>query len=99
MTGRLVTELKACEEKKAHLKTQMREVVAAGAEGAVEVGRDEIEAALSDLRSTLDYATPEEQKALVQEHIREIRVPEKGLALLETDPTGLLSSLGVCEFQ
>ena len=77
----------------------VRAVWAAGAEGAAEVGRDEIEAALSDLRSTLDYATPEEQKALVQEHIREIRVPEKGLALLETDPTGLLSSLGVCEFQ
>ena len=73
-------------------------VRAVWAAGAAEVGWDEIEAALSDLRSTLDYATPEEQKALVQEHIREIWVPKKGLALLETDPTGLLSPLGVCEF-
>ena len=52
---------------------------------------------MGDLRETLGYATPEERKECVKAHIREIRVPEKGPALLEINPAGLLSSLGVCE--
>ena len=37
----------------------------------------------------------EKQKALLRSAIEEIRVPENGAALLETNPAGLLA--GICE--
>ena len=94
---RLVRELNACEVRKAELEEQARELQRQDSGQIVEVDRDWVEKALSDLRNTLAYNPPEERKPIVQEYIREIRVPEKGPARLETNPTGLLSSLGVCE--
>jgi hypothetical protein len=57
-----------------------------------------IEDGLKGLRETLEFDEPEERKALVREHIKEIRVFKNGKTLLETNPRGLIDTLGVCEF-
>ncbi|MCZ6633989.1 MAG: hypothetical protein O7G87_11335 [bacterium] len=42
----------------------------------------------------MEYATPQDRKAMMCGHIRIIEVPKKGAALLESDPEGLLASVG-----
>ena len=50
------------------------------------------------LRVMFGFPQPEERKALARGHIKEIRVSTDGKTLLETNPRGLIDTLGVCEF-
>ena len=89
-----VTEYKECEARKAELKAERKELKGAGKAQLEKMGRRKIKTAIRDLKETLGYATPEEQKILLREHIREIRIPKNGAALLEANPEGLLDALG-----
>ncbi len=89
-----VKEYKACEARKTELKAETKELKGAEKAQVGNMGRRKIKAAIRDLKETLNYATPEEQKVLLQEHIRQIKIPRTGAALLEANPEGLLDSLG-----
>ena len=90
-------EYKGCEARKAELKVAKNELGGAEKAQVGNIGRRKIKAAIKDLKEILAYATPEEQKILLQDHIREIRIPKNGAALLEANPEGLLDALGCFE--
>ena len=90
----LVGELRDCKGRKAELQAELAGTARAGPGSLGEVSREDIEEALKDLRGTLSNRTPLEVKELLREHIREIRIPRNGSALLETRPEGLLELLG-----
>jgi hypothetical protein len=92
-----VKEYKGCEARKAELKVAKNELGGAEKAQVGNIGRRKIKAAIKDLKEILAYATPEEQKILLQDHIREIRIPKNGAALLEANPEGLLDALGCFE--
>ena len=56
----------------------------------VTVNRKEIERVVADLQKTLEDATREDLRGIMQEQIAEIRIPKTGKAQLEPDPAGLL---------
>ena len=89
-----VAEYKACGARKAELEAERKDLKHSGMAQVGKMGRRKIETAIQDLKKTLSYATPEEQKILLGEHVREIRIPKTGAALLEANPEGLLDSLG-----
>ena len=60
-----------------------------------EIDWETVTEALKDLRGLFEVATSAEKKELLSTFIREIRIPRKGAALLEANPTGLLRSSGV----
>ena len=92
----LVAELKASEESRSTLTRQQESM--AQIRRVPEMKAHEVREALSKLRECLESGEIEKRKALLKSAIEEIRIPEKGPALLETNPTGLLASLGICEF-
>ncbi|MCH8315936.1 MAG: hypothetical protein IIA64_08185 [Planctomycetes bacterium] len=92
----LVAELKASEEARATLARQQESMTQI--RRVPEMKTHEVREALSKLRECLESGEKEKQKALLKGAIEEIRIPENGPALLETNPTGLLASLGICEF-
>ena len=89
-----VEEYKVSGVRKAELETERKDLKNAGKAQVGKMGRRKIEAAIRDLKKTMSYATPEEQKILLSEHVREIRIPRTGAALLEANPEGLLDALG-----
>ena len=90
----LVRELRDCKGRKAELQAETVRSTSFGPDALGEVNREDIEEALQDLKGTLSNRTPLEVKELLREHIREIRIPRNGSALLETRPEGLLDLLG-----
>ena len=59
------------------------------------VAWEDVEEAIGDLRETLEYATMEEKRDLLQENITGISIPKTGRALLEANPAGLFKTAGV----
>ena len=92
----LIKELAVGESRRKVLK-QKHEAMRS-AKSAESISRDLVRRALEELRGTLTYAGAEEKKGLIQDHVHEIRVSPDGTTLLETNPRGLLNTLGVCEF-
>ena len=90
---RLVAELKTCQERRGHLEAELKEIQRHVPEKLPNITQEEIVEAVEDLKSTLEYATPEERKDLISLNIRSITVPNKGKALLEPNPEGLLEKL------
>ena len=92
----LVGELNACREQRAVLE---RELVTANAKVAPqiddEITAEHIEEALRDLQTTLKYADPEERKQVVQENVKEVRIPPEGDAELVSAPDGFARLFGV----
>ena len=91
--AKLVSELKACENRQEALEAELRQLESSSAPGLVDISKKEVEEGLKDLKHTLSHATPQELKSLLQEHIHEIQIPKKGEALLKANPEGLLSAL------
>ena len=54
--------------------------------------------AIEDLLGTLELATPEEKKKLMQANVAEVQIPQQEEPLLVSNPEGLLTSLG-CFFR
>ena len=89
----LVRELQACGERKVHLEAEKHQMEASLQPIELEdVTAREIKEGIENLRNTLEYATAAERRVLLSENIKSILVPEKGPALLEADPEGLLSN-------
>ena len=58
-----------------------------------DISNEDIEDAINDLKATLEFATPEQRKAIVLESVIRLEVSKKGQALMEGNPEGLLSDL------
>jgi hypothetical protein len=59
-----------------------------------EIDLEEAAKTIENLAETLEEATPEEKKALMQENVAEIRIPKKEEPLLVSNPEGLLRPAG-----
>ena len=93
----MVDELKTCQDRRGHLEAELKEIQRHVPEKLPTITREGIVEAVKDLKTTLEDATPEEQKALISLNIQSITVPDKGKALLEPNPEGLLEKLfSVC---
>jgi hypothetical protein len=77
-------------ERKARLSAGFQDLRYIESERLEEISPIDVAEAIRILRSTLEFATPIERKALRKEHVTEIRVRRKGPALLEANPAGLL---------
>ena len=86
----LVKDLRACELRRKGLKAEIEALKQAESVDLGDISMEEIEEGLKNLKETLSYATPQEVKALLQEHIQEIRIPPKGKAQLVFNPAGLV---------
>ena len=89
----LVGELKAVQERKTYFEAQLNELAGAKQEDMPHVTIEEIIEAITDLKATLEFVTPEERKDVLLENINSVEVPQKGDALLEPNPEGILSHL------
>ena len=84
----LQNEMRKCQKRLAALEVERTEARATGMPDWSAIDEATIEAAVSDLRALL--ADEPSAKEALQENIREIRIPQKGAALLEPRPEGLL---------
>ena len=89
----LVAELKASQATKARLEADLATIKPDGV-GLEAVSIAKIRELLDDLVGTLEYATTEERREVMSMCVARIDVPQKGQSLLETNPEGLLSSVG-----
>jgi len=97
-TQELVDEMTACQEQRAALESERRSRKAAMPPEIAEIDAKKVEMAIVDLLETLELATPEEKKKLMQANVAEVRIPQQEEPLLVSNPEGLLTSLG-CFFR
>jgi site-specific DNA recombinase len=89
----LVFELKASKGRKMALKAELDSLQHAKQTEVPDISNEDIEDAINDLKATLEFATPEQRKAIVLESVIRLEVSKKGQALMEGNPEGLLSDL------
>jgi hypothetical protein len=89
----LVDELMASKGRKMTLKAELDSLQHAKLTVIPDINHEDIIEAINDLKATLEFATPEERKAIVLENVIRIDVSKKGKALMEANPEGLLSEL------
>ena len=59
-----------------------------------EIDFQDVAKTVENLLKTLETATPEEKKKLMQENVAEVLIPKEEEPLLVSNPEGLLTSLG-----
>jgi hypothetical protein len=89
----LVDEMKVARARKMTLKAELDTLQYAEQTVIPGISREDIEEAINDLKTTLEFATPEERKAIVLENVIRLEISKKGQALMEGNPEGLLSDL------
>ena len=87
----LVEELKSCKEQQSALQAEITAIERSEPTMPQKINRNDIDAAVRNLRTTLSETSPEKLKEALQEDVTQIRIPPKGNALLEVSPAGLLS--------
>jgi hypothetical protein len=90
-----VDRLKANKTRKQSMSRQLESAREARETPLANVAWGDVEEAIGDLRETLEYATMEEKRDLLQENITGISIPKTGRALLEANPAGLFKTAGV----
>ena len=91
----LVADLKGRKARKRDLEQEVEEIESSEVVDLADVGWEDVEDGIRNLRDTLKEATVQEKRDLLQENISMIRVPRKGNALLEANPAGLFQHAGV----
>ena len=76
-TQELVDEMTACQEQRAALVTERRSRKAAMPSEIAEIDSKDVAKAIEDLLGTLETATPEEKKKLMQANVAEVRIPSR----------------------